>query len=197
LALCLVLFVAQASYAGPEVVSSRPHPENELNVEMQAAPEKEEVETAKKEEGYVYNPIGKLDPFVSFIAKNGTGKAGSKSLTARDSELQGGEEIIPEGAPETELETIEIANLTLTSVIKGESKVWAMVVDPKGKGYFLEKGTKIGKQSGVVDDIICEERKTAYGVEIVRKVVIKVPYRDRSRKIIYRSIEMEMPYKKT
>jgi hypothetical protein len=195
LALCLVLFVAQASSAGPEVVSSQPHPENELNVETQTAPEKEGVETAKKKEGYVYNPIGKLDPFVSFIAKDGTGKTGSKSLTARDSELQGGEEIIPGGEPETELETIEIAKLTLTSVIRGESKVWAMVIDPKGKGYFLEKGTKIGKQSGVVDEIICEEKETAYGVEIVRKVVIKVPYRDRSRKIIYRSIEMEMPHK--
>ncbi len=82
----------------------------------------------------------------------------------------------------------------MTAVIRGESKVWAMVIDPKGKGYFLEKGTKIGMHSGVVDEIICEERETAFGVEIVRKVIIKVPYRDRNRKIIYRSVEMEMPY---
>ena len=196
LALCLILFVAQASYAGTEVGSTQPHPENELNVETQTAPEKEETQTAEKEEGYVYNPVGKVDPFVSFIAKSGTGKTGSKSLTARDLELQDGEEIIPEGEPETELEKIEIGNLTLTAVIRGKSKVWAMVIDPKGKGYFLEKGTKIGKQSGVVDEIICEQKETAYGVEIVRKVVIKVPYRDRNRKIIYRSIEMEMPYKR-
>ena len=185
LTLCLILSVAQASYAGSEAGSAKPHPENEPNIE---------AKTTRKEAEYAYNPVGKIDPFVSFIAKSGTGKAGSKSLKARDLELQGGEEIIPEGEPETELEKIEIANLTLTAVIRGKNKVWAMVTDPKGKGYFLEKGTKIGKQSGVVDEIVCEERKTAYGVEIVRKVVIKVPYRDRSRKIIYRSIEMELPY---
>jgi hypothetical protein len=193
LALCLILFVAQASYAGSEVASTQSHPEKEANVETQAAPEKEGTKTAEKEEGYVYNPVGKVDPFVSFIAKSGTGKSGSKSLTAGDLEFQGGEEIIPQGEPETELEKVELSNLALTSIIRGESKVWAMVIDPKGKGYFLEKGTKIGKQGGVVDDVICEESETAYGVEIVRKVVIRVPYRDRSRKIIYRTVEMELP----
>ena len=190
--LCLILFFAHASYAGSEVVYKQPRPEKELAAEKKSGQEKEETKPEKKE-GYVYNPAGKTDPFQSFIVKSGKGKGGATSLSARDLEMKGAEEIISE-SPETELEKIEISKLTLTAVIKGKSKVWAMVTDSKGKGYFLEKGTKIGTQSGVVDEIICEEKETAVGLQIVRKVVIKVPYRDRDRKIIYRAVEMEMPY---
>ena len=97
--------------------------------------------------------------------------------------------------PQTELERIELQKLTLTAVIKGKNKVWAMVIGPKGRGYFLEKGTKIGTHSGVVDEIVYDEKRTDFGVEIIRKVVIKIPYRNRNREIIYRSVEMEMPLK--
>lgn len=194
LILFIILFVVQALSAGPEVVYKESRPEKALESEGQAGLTKEETKK-EKQERYVYNPAGKTDPFESFIVKAETGRGGAKSVSARDSELQGGEEIISKGEPETELEKIEISNLSLTAVIKGKNKNWAMVIDSKGKGYFLEKGTKIGIHSGVVDEIICEERKTDFGMEIIRKVIIKVPYRDRDRKIIYRTIEMEMPFK--
>jgi len=193
IALCLVLLMVQASYAGTEAVQKQPRSGKELKVEKQAGPKKEEKKAEEKNR-YVYNPAGKLDPFESFLAEPGTGGRGSTSLTATDLELQGTEAIVSKKEPETELEKIEISKLTLTSVIKGKSKVWAMVVDPKGRGHFLEKGTKIGTHNGVVDEIIIEQRQTHFGTEIVRKVIIKVPYRDRNRKIIFRSIEMEMPY---
>jgi hypothetical protein len=182
----------QASYAGDAVVYKDPRPEREMKIDTEACQEKEDEKTEKKEK-YVYNPAGKTDPFVSFITGTGKGGAGAKSLSARDLELQGTEEFFSK-EPQTELEKIEISKLTLTSIIKGKDKVWAMVIDPKGRGYFLEKGTKIGTRSGVVDEIICEERESAYGVETVKKVIIKIPYRDRNRNIIYRTIEMEMPY---
>lgn len=193
LALGLILFMIRAAYAGPEAVDMQPRPEKELKVEKQASPKKDEKKTEKKKP-YVYNPAGKIDPFESFLTKLGTGGSGSTSLTATDLELQGAEAIITKKEPETELEKIEISKLTLTSVIKGKSKVWAMVVDPKGRGYFLEKGTKIGTHNGVVDEIIIEQKQTPFGTETIRKVIIKVPYRDRNKKIIFRSIEMEMPY---
>ncbi|MBW1850864.1 MAG: pilus assembly protein PilP [Deltaproteobacteria bacterium] len=193
IALCLILLMIQALYADTEAVQKQPRPEKELKVGKQAGPKKEEKKAEKKNQ-YVYNPAGKLDPFESFLTEPGTGGRGSTSLTATDLELQGTEAIISKKEPETELEKIEISKLTLTSVIKGKSKVWAMVVDPKGRGYFLKKGTKIGTHNGVVDEIIIEQKQTPFGAEIVRKVIIKVPYRDRNRKIIFRSIEMEMPY---
>ncbi len=192
-ALCAALFSFQVSHAGSDVVYKEKRPEKELRVEKPTSPEKTEEEADKdKKAKYVYNPAGKTDPFVSFLSKSGSGR-GTKSLSGRDSDLSG-EELITSKEPETELEKIELSKLTLSAVIKGKSKVWAMVIDPKGRGYFLEKGTKIGTHSGVVDEILCEEKKTDFGVETIKKVVIKIPYRNRNKDIIYRSVDMEMPY---
>jgi hypothetical protein len=188
--LCLIMFIAQPSFAASDVVYKQPMPEKDLKVETKAGEAKEEGKDDKNQR-YVYNPVGKTDPFEPFISKSIKGR-GAKSLSGRNAELQG-EEIVSDKEPETELEKVEISKLILTAVVRGKDKIWAMVTDPTGKGYFLEKGTKIGINSGFVDEIICEEKKTAFGIETVRKVIIKVPYRDRDRNIIYRSVEMEMP----
>ncbi len=191
--LCAAVFSFQESYASTDVVYKEKRPEKELRVEKPASPEKKETEADKdKKDKYVYNPAGKTDPFVSFLTKAGFSR-GSKSLSRREADLSE-EELITSKEPETELEKIELSKLTLSAVIKGKSKVWAMVIDPKGRGYFLEKGTKIGTHSGVVDEILCEEKKTDFGVETIKKVVIKIPYRNRNKQIIYRSVDMEMPY---
>lgn len=193
LTLCVTLFVFEASWAAaPDVVYKEKRPERELNVEKQTDPAKDEAQKEEKVK-YVYNPAGKTDPFISFLSKPGSGGHGGTNLSGKDSDPQ--EELIASEEPQTELEKIEIPKLTLTAVVKGKNKVWAMVIGPKGRGYFLEKGTKIGTHSGVVDEIVYDEKKTDFGVEIIRKVIIKIPYRNRNREIIYRSIEMEMPYK--
>ena len=194
LTLCVTLFVFKASWAAaPDVVYKEKRPERELKVEKQTSPEKDEAQKEEKAK-YVYNPAGKTDPFISFLSKAGTGGSGGTNLSGRDTEAQG-EELIDSEEPQTELERIEIPKLTLTAVVKGKNKVWAMVIGPKGRGYFLEKGTKIGTHSGVVDEIVYDEKKTDFGVETIRKVIIKIPYRNRNREIIYRSVEMELPYK--
>jgi hypothetical protein len=194
LTLCVTLFVFEASWAAaPDVVYKEKRPERELTVEKQPSPEKDKAQKEEKAK-YVYNPSGKTDPFISFLSKPGSGGRGGTNLSGREAEPQD-EELIASKEPQTELEKIEIPKLTLTAVVKGKNKVWAMVIGPKGRGYFLEKGTKIGTHSGVVDEIVYDEKKTDFGVETIRKVVIKIPYRNRNREIIYRSVEMEMPYK--
>ena len=157
-------------------------PENAQPVEMPSAP---------KEKKYVYSPAGKTDPFESFL-KTKSGVRGTNLSATRDVAMDDAEAIISRGEPETELERIELSKLKLTSIIKSQNQTWAMVVDPKGRGYFLEKGTKIGMESGFVDEIISDQKQTDFGMESIKKVVIKIPYRDRNRNIIYRSIEMEM-----
>jgi hypothetical protein len=178
---------AQQKDAGPAVQAQT---KSETQAEASKGPGAEKAATESKEEKYGYNPDGKTDPFESFLKK----PRGGTGTNLADQEGESEETAIATGEPQTELERIELSKLTLTSVIRGENRLWAMVIDPKGRGYFLEKGTKIGTQSGIVDEIICEERRTEFGVDVVRKVVVKVPYRDRNRNIIYRSIEMEMPH---
>jgi len=204
----MILLMLQLSYAGPPVVDKQAGPEKALtNTEKrEVSPGKEQAQAEKKEAcaekeqtkikkqaQYVYSPAGKTDPFESFLL-SGKGTRGATSVGERDSGWPEGKGDILQEEPKTELQKLEISNLTLTAVIKGEVKNWAMVRDPKGRGYFLKKGTKIGTGRGEVDKIECIETETDFGKESVRKVIIKEPYLNRDRNIEYRSIEMELPY---
>ncbi|MBW1700679.1 MAG: pilus assembly protein PilP [Deltaproteobacteria bacterium] len=180
--LSLMLFAVPLLFADPGVVYKKARPQQDLT----------------KEEKYFYRPLGKVDPFAPFIIKeeerpedfglDDLTRKKSKRLAAMDRLLKKLRE------PKTELQRIGISKLTLTAIIKGKSKTWAMVSDQKGRGYKLEKGTYIGKNGGIVDKIISEEKYTAFGRQSVRKITIKEPYVNREQNLDYRFIEMEMPY---
>ena len=181
--LSLVLFTAPLLIAGPEVVYKEARPKQDLT----------------KEEPYFYKPVGKVDPFAPFIIKEeegGLGEFGSDDLTRRKTKrLAAMERLLAKlKEPKTELQRIDLSKLTLTAIVKGKSKTWAMVSDENGRGYRLEKGTYIGKNGGVVEKIISEEQNTAFGKQSVRKITIKEPYINRDQNLDYKFIEMEMPY---
>ncbi len=92
----------------------------------------------------------------------------------------------------TELQKLDLSQLTLTAIIRGKDNAWAMVRDRAGRGYILKKGTFIGKKGGVVDEVIWEVKKSAFGRRYVRKVVIKEPYLYKEQYIKYKSVDMEM-----
>lgn len=85
--------------------------------------------------------------------------------------------------PRTELQTLGLSQLTLTAIIQSKTGNWAMVRDPKGMGYILKEGTRIGTNGGVVSRIAINEKK----------VVIKEPYIDKEIHIKYKPVEMELP----
>jgi Tfp pilus assembly protein PilP len=182
LILLIMLFAAPLLFAGPEVIYKKARPQQDLT----------------KEKQYFYSPLGKTDPFAPFIIKGEEGgedfgvddltRKKTKRLAAMERLLQKLKE------PKTELQRIGLSKLTLTAIIKGKTKTWAMVSDENGRGYRLEKGTYIGKNGGVVDKIISEEQNTAFGRQSVRKITIKEPYITRDQNLDYKFIEMEMPY---
>jgi len=181
--LSLVLFTAPLLIAAPEVVYKEARPKQDLT----------------KEEPYFYKPVGKVDPFAPFIIKEeegGPSEFGSDDLTRRKTKrLAAMERLLAKlKEPKTELQRIDLSKLTLTAIVKGKSKTWAMVSDENGRGYRLEKGTYIGKNGGVVEEIISEEQNTAFGKQSVRKITIKEPYINRDQNLDYKFIEMEMPY---
>ena len=105
-------------------------------------------EGEKKEEAeYAYNPLGKPDPFKPFIQMTST-KAYSKNV------------------PQTPLQKYEISQLTLVAIIIRSEGNIALVEDSAGKGYFLKKGTEIGKNDGKVKQILKD------------KVIIEEVYED-------------------
>ncbi len=108
------------------------------------APKAPEQKAEKKEEPeYTYNPVGKPDPFKPFI------------------------QLVPvkeaRNTPLTPLQKYEISQLKLVAIIStADGTYMALVEDAAGKGYFLKKGTEIGKNDGKVtkimkDRVIVEE----------------------------------------
>lgn len=97
------------------------------------APE-EKVKQAEEAE-YTYNPAGKPDPFKPFIQLAPVKEA--------------------RNIPLTPLQKYEISQLKLVAIIStADGTQMALVEDAAGKGYFLKKGTEIGKNDGKVTKIL-------------------------------------------
>ena len=95
----------------------------------------EQKEPEKKEEAeYFYNPTGKPDPFKPFVQLASRG--GSRTV------------------PATPLQKFDISQLKLVAIITTSEGNIALVEDATGKGYFLKKGTWIGKNDGRVTKIL-------------------------------------------
>jgi type IV pilus assembly protein PilP len=94
----------------------------------------EEKKEADKEEVYAYNPAGKPDPFKPFLL-----------LTP----VRG-----PRTAPLTPLQKFETSQLKLVAVMSLPDGNMGLVEDAAGKGYFVKKGTLIGKNDGRVSKIL-------------------------------------------
>ena len=108
----------------------------------------EKKEPEKREEAeYSYNPAGKPDPFRPFIQLI-SGRGGSKS------------------APLTPLQKYDVSQLKLVAIISSPGGNIALVEDVAGKGYFLKKGTWIGKNDGKVTKILMD------------KVIVEEVYQD-------------------
>ena len=82
--------------------------------------------------GYVYSPVGKRDPFRSFILER---------KAEADASVKG------------PLEQFDLGQLSLTGVVwKGERRR-ALVLDPSGQAYIVAEGDRIGKNEGRVVQI--------------------------------------------
>jgi type IV pilus assembly protein PilP len=126
---------------------------NQAGADDNAEPEAVEPE-------YVYNPIGKRDPFRTFIA------------TADEEEIR---------SP-TPLQRYELEQYELTGIVWGVDRPRALVEDPEGMGHVIELGTYVGKKWGKVTQItssqlvVTEEYLTPDGALVVNPIEIKLQY---------------------
>ena len=110
-----------------------------------------------EEKEFTYNPIGKRDPFRSFLA------------FASDNS-------IIDNIPRTPLQRYDIEQYTLTGIISGIDRPRALVEDPTGIGHVMELGdyigTNWGKVTSIEDDIviITEEYKTIEDELVTRPI---------------------------
>ena len=87
---------------------------------------------------YVYNPVGKRDPFRSPEAEPAA-QAALASATCTEP-----------------LCRFDIDQLTLVAVVSGDANPLAMVQDPQGRGYFVRRNTRVGRQGGKVTQIMSD-----------------------------------------
>jgi len=194
IAFALLFGTAELLPAAPPPAGEEPPPKVEQKGE-EGDQAKEETADVQDDEAYRYNPEGKTDPFDPFIVQKAQNLSQVKESDVSGAELQKMLAILQDlKRPKTELQTFPLAAIKLTSIISTGDQTVAMVRGPEGgKGYLLKKGTYIGKNGGVVEEIINEEKMTDLGKQLIRKVVIKEPYLDEKRKISYRNVELTMP----
>jgi len=112
------------------------------------------------EEIFVYNPIGKRDPFRTFLTK--------------DNEDEN-------GPARTDLQKYDIDQYELVGIVWGNERPRALVQDPTGEGFVMEIGTYIGKNWGKVTQIqsdvvvVTEEYEAMDGRLIVNPIHLKLP----------------------
>ncbi len=132
--MCLFLFASCGEGTAPISVSKKG---------VQSVVERRKQEPAKtegkKEESkveYAYNLSGKPDPFKPFLQSTPLREA--RSL------------------PSTPLQKYDISQLKLVALLSGPEGNIGLVEDATGKGYFIKKGTWIGKNDGKVTKILAD-----------------------------------------
>lgn len=112
--------------------------------------------------GYSYNPIGKRDPFLSFMTE------------ATNATIE---------AP-TPLQKFDLDQFRLRAIVWGVDRPRALVEDPEGTGHVIEPGTYIGKNWGKVSQItaravvVTEEFQTPDGELVVNERELALPVQD-------------------
>jgi len=109
-----------------------------------------------------YNPIGKRDPFRSFVG-------GPVDNSIRSP---------------TPLQRFDIDQLSLVGIVWGVDDPQALVSDPDKKNHVVEMGTYIGKNWGKVTEItsrsivITEEYQTIEGDLMIEPKIMSLPVED-------------------
>ncbi|MBS3755471.1 MAG: pilus assembly protein PilP [Desulfobacterales bacterium] len=128
-------------------------------------------ESLMADEQRLYTRKGRVDPFEPFLNKG------------PESNGEGGEEDanLP-SPPDTPLTRVSLSQLKLTAILQipGEKKSIAMVEDPGGKGYVINKGTYVGESGGKVSEILSD------------RILIREKYKDVYGKIAVREIEKKL-----
>ncbi len=121
------------------------------------------TEVAQVPYEYVYSPVGKRDPFRSPLL-----------------DLVAGPTATGPTACQSPLCRYDLDQFKLVGIVSGMSNPIAMVEDPKGKGWILQRGTQIGRNNGKVTQIrpssvVVTEIVRTTGKPVPNPIEIKMP----------------------
>lgn len=168
------LFIAVGVGMGCEQRKFERPPGTPLSQARAAAAKPAQAPELKKEEKigeepvfiYSYNPIGKRDPFKSYVAEMG-GKSEETSLSA--------------------LQKYSIDQLKVTGIIWGIANPKAIIEDPEKFGHVIEKGSFVGRNWGKVtrigsnEVVIAEEYRDPLGKLIINEISMKLKPEEKAK----------------
>jgi len=117
----------------------------------------------KAQVAWAYSPVGKRDPFRSYLAD-----LEEQATAEQEHKIE-------------ETEKFELDQYRLTGLVTGTAQPNAMVEDPMGKGHVLRIGSRLGKNSGrvtrIADDaiVVTEEFRAPTGERVRVPITIKLP----------------------
>lgn len=164
--LALALAISAQSCGEEETAEPSAAPAKPAKKKEQAATKKSEPgpdTSAPKPSEYAYSPIGKRDPFRTFIAD-------MREAAQREDMRK------PEST-----EKFELDQYRLTGVITGTSQPQAMVEDPESVGHVLRIGTRLGKNGGRVtrisatEIVVTEEYRAPTGERVRVPITLPLP----------------------
>ncbi|MBW2396577.1 MAG: pilus assembly protein PilP [Deltaproteobacteria bacterium] len=108
---------------------------------------------------YVYDPIGKRDPFRSFV-------------------LDRVKEV--DKAAKGPLEQFDLSQLSVTGVVWEGGSKRALVIDPSGRAYIVQEGDRVGKNEGLIITIgdsemmVREKYEDFHGEQTEKEIVMRI-----------------------
>jgi len=112
-----------------------------------------------QQQSYLYDPIGKRDPFRSFILDR---------LNEVDSASKG------------PLEQFDLSQLSVNGIVWDAPRQRALILDPSGQGYIIQEGDTIGKNDGrviAIDDnmvVVREAYVDFHGEKTMKEIEMRV-----------------------
>lgn len=112
---------------------------------------------------FAYSPVGKRDPFQSYLAEL---RAAGAAEAKRKREAT---------------EEYELDQYKLSGLVTGTAQPKAMVEDPTGRGFAVVIGSRLGKNSGVVtrisstEIVVTEEFRAPTGEKVRVPITVKMP----------------------
>lgn len=146
----------------PQTQTPRKKAKNKAKVSDDAEGDRPSIDFDPEASMWHYNPIGKRDPFRSFVRGR------------LDEEIR---------SP-TPLQRFDIDQLELVGIVWGVDAPQALVSDPDKKNHVVEMGTYIGKNWGKVTEItsrsivITEEYQTVEGSLMIESKIMSLPVED-------------------
>jgi type IV pilus assembly protein PilP len=126
----------------------------------------DELGSKEKKVAFSYSPVGKRDPFKSYIA-----------MMLQDPNRE-------KKRPKSPTEEYEIGQYQLTGLLSGTSQPRAVLQDPSGKGHIVKIGTRLGRNGGRITRIssneimVVEEFRAPTGERKRVPIKIELPKRE-------------------